>query len=326
MKKEKLNSMLKIIIYIIFFIYLLLLIKILLFKYVDIINLFKKIFSNSLDGFRSINLIPFKSIFEFVKVMFTKNFLRGFNNIIGNVLIFAPLGYFLPLLFKNFKKLKNTILFSFGISLLFEICQYVLYLGSADIDDIILNVCGSIVGFLFYKIISKITQNKKTIKYTTTIILSIIGFIVGGYLAIDYFGIMFGIEQNTNNSTINNNYDIDLNDNKIKVNEDNIYVLYGYIEELNDNEIVINKIITKDLENGTGIAVSDKNNKILITINLLKDTEYKIKDIYDINGSKVNTRNGSFNDLKLEQNIEIKGYELNDILYANEITINNFLF
>ena len=326
MKKEKLNSILKIIIYIIFFIYLLLLIKILLFKYVNIINLVKKIFSNSLNGFRSINLIPFKSIFEFVKIMFTKNFLRGFNNIIGNVLIFAPLGYFLPLLFKKFKKLKYTILFSFGISLLFEICQYVLFLGSTDIDDIILNVCGSFVGFLFYKIISKITKNKETIKYTITIILSIIGFIVGGYFAIDYFGIMFGINKNTNNSTTNNNYDIDLTDDKIEVNEDNMYVLNGHIEEINNNEIVINKIFTKDFENGTGIAVSDENNKILITINLLKDTEYKIKDIYDINGSKVNTRNGSFNDLKLEQNIEIKGYKLNDTLYANEITINNFLF
>ncbi len=325
MKKEKLNSILKIIIYIIFFIYLLLLIKILLFKYVSIISLFKNIFSNSLDGFKSINLIPFKSIFEFVKMIFTKNFLRGFNNLIGNVLIFAPLGYFLPLLFKNFKKLKNTILFSLVISLLFEICQYVLYLGSADIDDIILNVCGTIVGFLFYKIISKITKNKETIKYTITIILSIIGFIVGGFLAIDYFGIMFGIN-NTNNSTINNNYDIDLNDDKIKVDEDNTYVLNGHIEEVGDKEIVINKIITKDFDNGTSIAVSDDNNKILITINLLNDTEYKTKDIYDINGSKVKTRNGSFNDLKLEQNIEIKGYKLNDILYASEITINNFLF
>ena len=137
---------------------------------------------------------------------------------------------------------------------------------------------------------------------------------------------MFGINKNTNNSTTNNNYDIDLNDDKIEVNEDNMYVLNGHIEEINNNEIVINKIFTKDFENGTGIAVSDENNKILITINLLKDTEYKIKDIYDINGSKVNTRNGSFNDLKLEQNIEIKGYKLNDTLYANEITINNFLF
>lgn len=77
---------------------------------------------------------------EFAKMIFNGNFTRGFNNIIGNIFVFAPLGYFLPLLFSKCKRINTVILVGFIISFLFETCQYLLYLGSADIDDIILNL------------------------------------------------------------------------------------------------------------------------------------------------------------------------------------------
>ena len=320
MSNKKINAILKIITYLIFYIYLILLIKIVLFKYVSLFYLIRNL--NNLNGFRSINVIPFKSIFEFSKIMFTKNFFRGFNNIIVNIFMFSPLGYFLPLMFKKFKNLKNTILLSLTISLTFEICQYFLYLGSTDIDDVILNTMGALIGFLFYKFLCKVIKNRDKLKYFITIILSIIGFVVAGYFAIDYFGIMFGINKNINNS----NYKINLDNSEVGINEDNAYTLNGYIEEICDTKIVINRIFTKDLADGTGLAISDDNNKTLININLLNNTKYEIKDIYDINGSKVSIRNGSVDFLKLEQSIEIKGYKEKNKFYANKITINNFLF
>lgn len=135
MGEKNKNNILKIVCYIIFFIYLIFLVKIVLFKYSGMIAIINKFISSELNGFRSLNLIPFNSIWEFTKIMFSENFFRGFNNIIGNVLIFAPLGYFLPLLFKKCKNIKITLLIGLLISCLFEFCQYFLYLGSADIDE-----------------------------------------------------------------------------------------------------------------------------------------------------------------------------------------------
>ena len=212
-KKDK--SYLHVICYAIFIIYLLFLIKIVLFKYTGLVDVAKGIATRNLNGFRSINLIPLTSIIEFAKIILEGNFTRGFNNIIGNIFVFAPLGYFLPLLFNKCKRINTLILVGFIISFLFESCQYLLYLGSADIDDIILNLIGTVIGFAFYQIIIRLVKEKETIKYTVTIIFSIIGFVVAGYLAIDYFGIMFGIQ---NEHDLPNDTPVSVDKSQIQVN------------------------------------------------------------------------------------------------------------
>lgn len=177
--------------YTIFIIYFIFLLKIILFKYKSLPATFDQLMTGDLHGFRSYNLIPFQSIHDFTKLMFQGQFLRGFHNVVGNVFVFVPLGYFLPLLCKKFQKGTLVILTGFLVSLIFELCQYFLYLGSADIDDIILNLLGVILGFLFFQFVKRITSKKQTAKFAVTIVLSVIGFAVGGYLAVDYFGAMF---------------------------------------------------------------------------------------------------------------------------------------
>lgn len=191
-KEEKKEIFLKIICYVIFMIYFLFLIKIILFKYISLGGLVEQIVSGNLNGFRSINLIPLNSIIEFAKTLSGGDFFRGFNNIVGNMFVFAPLGWFLPMLIPKCNKIGLVILAGFIISFLFEGCQYLFYLGSADIDDIILNLTGTLIGFLFYRMINKYTKEKAVLKYIVTIIFSIFGFAIAGYFAIDYFGIMFG--------------------------------------------------------------------------------------------------------------------------------------
>lgn len=194
MSNKSKNIFLRVCCHIIFIIYLICLIKIVLFKYRGLTKTVNKLIAGELSsGFHSFNIIPFQSIWEFTKLMFSGKFFRGFNNTAGNVFVFAPFGYFIPLLYKKCRKLKTVVLVGFFVSLFFEICQYVLYLGSTDIDDIILNVLGVTIGFLFFKGMIAITDKKETQRYVVTIILSIIGFIVAGYLAVDYFSIMFRI-------------------------------------------------------------------------------------------------------------------------------------
>ena len=323
-KTDKKETILKTVCYIIFILYLLCLTKIVLFKYSSSNHIIEKIFKGELNGFRSINIIPLNSIISFIKLITEGYFTRGFNNLIGNILVFSPLGYFLPMLFKKTKKLRYTILFSLIVSLIYESLQYILYLGSADIDDIILNLLGTIIGFGFYKVIENYTRGKLTIKYYLTIIISIIGFIIAGYLAVDYFGIMFGIKQTNNN--YNNDISEILDNSQVMVSEEGQFDIWGDIISFDSESVTINKTTVIDLENSASIAATNMKDMDLKEIHLLSSTKYTIKDIYDVNGDRVEIRAGSKENLKIDKHINIKGYILEDKMYANEIIINNYIF
>lgn len=76
-------------------------------------------------------------------------------NLLGNVILFIPAGIFLP---KIWKKLQNFFLFLLVCVLvitLIEALQLVTLLGSCDIDDLILNVFGMILGYLLFLIFRK---------------------------------------------------------------------------------------------------------------------------------------------------------------------------
>lgn len=307
---------------------------------------FDMLITGELDGFRSYNVIPFQSIWEFTKLMFSGYFSRGFNNIIGNIFVFAPFGYFVPLLYKKCQKAKIVILAGFCVSLVLEICQYFLYLGSADIDDIILNLLGVILGFLFFKMVKRITYKKQTVRYIATIILSIIGFIVAGYLAVNYFGIMFGISNKRDQVNSSNDLPGDFIDNEqfaVITDDvgdvtdditgdfsddvsDNKFDIWGHITSFDDSSITVNKIEVEDLGNGASTAVSSEQNPVLQTVYITETTKYTQKDIYDVNGDKVEIREAEKEDLEIDKYTNIKGYQSDNKFFATEIIINNFLF
>ena len=66
---------------------------------------------------------------------------------LGNIAMFMPLGFFLPLLFRPFRRWYVTIPTGFGISLLIETVQLVFQLGSADVDDLFCNTLGNALGY-----------------------------------------------------------------------------------------------------------------------------------------------------------------------------------
>lgn len=79
---------------------------------------------------------------------------KFFKNIIGNILMFIPYGFFSSYIIGN-KKMSVAIILTLIVTLSIEFTQ--LYIGRIfDIDDVILNLCGGILGFLFYKVIDKI--------------------------------------------------------------------------------------------------------------------------------------------------------------------------
>ena len=89
------------------------------------------------------NIIPFTEITRYE--VGSKLFMY---NVIGNIVIFIPFGYFVSGYIKA-SKVSHILAVSVISSLTVEVVQ--LQIGrSFDIDDIILNVCGAIIGFLLY--------------------------------------------------------------------------------------------------------------------------------------------------------------------------------
>jgi len=101
----------------------------------------------------NINIIPFKIFMDTYKAVFiNKNINYFIISFLGNIGMFIPIGLLLPAIWKL--KDKTVILIGFLISLSIEISQ--LFLNRAtDIDDLIFNTIGIILGLVIYKIIRK---------------------------------------------------------------------------------------------------------------------------------------------------------------------------
>lgn len=172
-KRERIEA---VFLYGVFICYILLLIKILFLSRVSLLELF----TNQRTIVRSINLIPFHSIMEYISGSSENLKSFAFGNVVGNIAIFIPLGIYLPL-FRNNKSVINNLLFIFIVSLFVEIIQGILGIGTADIDDVILNCLGGWIGILGYKFLLFILRDEKKVHTAITILSTIIGLPVTFY-------------------------------------------------------------------------------------------------------------------------------------------------
>lgn len=102
-------------------------------------------------SFGTSNFIPFKEIFRYTfgSRLFVKN-------IIGNILLFLPYGYFISY-YLNSKKVKEVLILTIIVSITIELVQ--LNIGRVfDIDDVILNTLGGTVGYYLYSTITGISN------------------------------------------------------------------------------------------------------------------------------------------------------------------------
>ena len=110
---------------------------------VYILLLFELLTGTENNSGTGINLVPFSEIFRYP--VGSKMFIY---NTLGNILLFVPYGYFVTR-YINGKSLYQIFIISFVTSLTVEILQ--VKLGrSFDVDDIILNVVGGMIGYFIY--------------------------------------------------------------------------------------------------------------------------------------------------------------------------------
>ena len=102
------------------------------------------------------NLIPFKTIIVYVKGFHNYNLDVWVYNLFGNVAVFIPLGFLLPFVLRRNRSLGKVLLSSFLIILFAETMQLVLRVGVFDVDDIILNLVGCIIGYSVFGLINRI--------------------------------------------------------------------------------------------------------------------------------------------------------------------------
>lgn len=107
---------------------------------------------------QSLNLVPLHTILQYVRLLSSSREILvqlAVINLVGNVVMFIPLGFFLPRVFPKLRRLWKTLLAT-GLSIsLIEIVQLFTLLGSCDIDDLILNLIGAALGFWIWKLTCK---------------------------------------------------------------------------------------------------------------------------------------------------------------------------
>lgn len=161
----------------IFLIYIILLLRITLFKQVSLYNLSSAIGTSE----KTISIIPFQSVIDMIQNNVSLS--RILENILGNIIIFVPFGLILPAI-RN-KPIKNIIYLAIFFSAAIEISQFIFGMGSTDIDDLIFNVLGAVIGCFLYTIIKKITKTHFAFLITTIVLLVVSGTIVFIFLLIN---------------------------------------------------------------------------------------------------------------------------------------------
>ena len=97
-----------------------------------------------LVGFPSIRYLRFDANVNLIPIV---GMADSPQNTLLNVLLFIPLGCFLPLLWVRFRRLLPALGFGFLVSLTIEISQLFTF-RATDVDDLITNVLGTLCGFL----------------------------------------------------------------------------------------------------------------------------------------------------------------------------------
>ncbi|MDD4689843.1 MAG: VanZ family protein [Eubacteriales bacterium] len=125
----------KTIYFILFIVYILIVLKLTVFRfavYYDEPQINLALFSELIKVYRNIGLREFSRLF------------------LGNIGWFIPFGFLLPMLLKK-KSLLKVLAFGLMFSFIIEILQFISHKGVAELDDLILNIIGVIIGYYLYK-------------------------------------------------------------------------------------------------------------------------------------------------------------------------------
>ena len=103
------------------------------------------------------NLVLFKEINRFWQYRDQVGLFAMFTNLFGNVLIFMPFGFFLPMA-SRYHSLFSTVFWSFGVSFCVETFQLLTKVGCFDVDDLLLNTIGGMAGYIVFAVCAAVRR------------------------------------------------------------------------------------------------------------------------------------------------------------------------
>lgn len=102
-----------------------------------------------------INLIPFVYLFDYETVR------EIMLNLLGNSLMFVPVGIVYPIVYKKLNTHVKVIAAGIGFSLAIELLQLPFFDRVSDVDDLILNSLGYVLGYLIYLLVKRIKTGRR---------------------------------------------------------------------------------------------------------------------------------------------------------------------
>jgi glycopeptide antibiotics resistance protein len=113
------------------------------------------------QGWKQANTTPFSTIRLFYNSRNMNSEYKA-NNLLGNFVGFVPLGLLLPFLLPWFRHGIKITVTGFLLSLCYELTQLVLGIGIFDVDDLILNTAGCLAGYIIFFIGFLIAGKERT--------------------------------------------------------------------------------------------------------------------------------------------------------------------
>ncbi len=104
------------------------------------------------------NLVLFREIMRFWNYREQLGIFPVLANLAGNILIFIPFGFFDPMTSKH-RNIFATTIGAFLLSLLIETIQFFTKVGRFDVDDLLLNTIGGVIGYIIFTISNWIRRN-----------------------------------------------------------------------------------------------------------------------------------------------------------------------
>ena len=150
--------------------------------------LFEILTMTEINSNSGMNIVPFSEILRYK--FGTKLF---YYNVFGNIIIFIPFGYLIGKYVKP-KSIVPVLITTMITSTVVEFVQ--LKIGrSFDIDDILLNLIGGILGYLLYKLFTRIYKKlpdflKKDFLYDLFCVIIVLLFVI--YI-FGYWGVIFNV-------------------------------------------------------------------------------------------------------------------------------------
>jgi glycopeptide antibiotics resistance protein len=153
-------------------VYITILIKVMVFKDMPTIRIGSLMLNFSgTDGGHPANFVPFKTILPYL--LGDKGLIIAGANLVGNIAPLVPIGFLVPFVYRNMTW-KKSLALAAAAGLAIEGMQVVLSLGIFDIDDLILNALGVMIGSWTFAILAKWVRSKnyKNIILTAIIVIA----------------------------------------------------------------------------------------------------------------------------------------------------------